>query len=330
MTSYKEAYKYPFIVTEILSSKNKLIEGALINNNSEENNNIINLIKVLDNKEIINTTLPGYINKIISSHIDNELFYDIIYKSNNIIFEIIFKYIYNDSYRDLFYLISNEAVKKGKSDNNDIIHKIFENLLNNMNKYISIMNDNDNSDDIIEIKDCIYNLIYILIKLAENSDSQFALIIKKIADGVLISSLKSNLKEIDEEENEEENKIKNKNNLNAFYCINKILILFSNLFNIILVKNENDKYAFNKYNLSTIIDPPYNPYTYVPSYVVNKENEKKNENKDENEDKDKDKTNEVENKKNEFDESFKLLIDISINFLKDIFSIFENKIEIMI
>ena len=329
MTSYKEAYKYPFIVTEILSSKNKLIEGALINNNSEENNNIINLIKVLDNKEIINTTLPGYINKIISSHIDNELFYDIIYKSNNIIFEIIFKYIYNDSYRDLFYLISNEAVKKGKSDNNDIIHKIFENLLNNMNKYISIMNDNDNSDDIIEIKDCIYNLIYILIKLAENSDSQFALIIKKIADGVLISSLKSNLKEIDEEENEEENKIKNKNNLNAFYCINKILILFSNLFNIILVKNENDKYAFNKYNLSTIIDPPYNPYTYVPSYVVNKDYEKKNENKDENEDKDKDKTNEVENKKNEFDESFKLLIDISINFLKDIFSIFENKIEII-
>ena len=265
MTSYKEAYKYPFIVTEILSSKNKILEGALINNNNEENNCILNLIKVLDNKEIINTTLPGYINKIISSHIDNALFYDNIYKNNNIIFEILFKYIYSDSYRDLFYLIINEAVKKGKSDNNiDIINSLFDNLLINMNKYISIKNDKDNSDDLIEIKDCIYNLIYIIIKLAENSDMLFSLIIKKIADGELIRSLKSNLKEIDEEENEEENKIKNKNNINAFYCISKILTLLSNLFNIILLKNENDKYAFNKYNLSTIIDPPYTPYNYVP------------------------------------------------------------------
>ena len=155
----------------------------------------------------------------------------------------------------------------------------------------------------------------------------FSLIIKKISDGELIRSLKSNLKEIDEEENEEENKIKNKNNINAFYCISKILALLSNLFNIILLKNENDKYAFNKYNLSTIIDPPYTPYTYVPSYIVNKNNENKNEIKDENEGKDK--TNEVENAKNEFEESFKLLIDISINFLKDIFSIYENKIEII-
>ena len=328
MTSYKEAYKYPFIVTEILSSKNKLLEGALINNNTEENNNILNLLKVLDNKEIINTTLPGYINNIISSHIDNELFYDNIYKNNNIILEILFKYIYSDSYRDLFYKIVNEAFKKGKSDNNiDIINSLFDNLLINMNKYISIKNDKDNSDDLIEIKDCIYNLIYIIIKLAENSDMLFSLIIKKIADGELIRSLKSNLKEIDEEENEEENKIKNKNNINAFYCISKILALLSNLFNIILLKNENDKYAFNKYNLSTIIDPPYTPYTYVPSYIVNKNNENKNENKDENEGKDKDKANEVA--KNEFEESFKLLIDISINFLKEIFSIYENKIEII-
>ena len=62
MTSYKEAYKYPFIITEILSSKNKLIVGALLNYNKEENNNnILNLIKVLDNKEVLNSTLPGYL-----------------------------------------------------------------------------------------------------------------------------------------------------------------------------------------------------------------------------------------------------------------------------
>ena len=177
MTSYKEAYKYPFIVTEILSSKNKLIEAALLSDINEENNNILNLIKVLDNKEILNTTLPGYINKIISSHIDNESFCDNIFKNNNIIFEILLKYIYNDSYRDLFYLIVNESVKKGKTENYDIIQKILDNLLVNMNKYISLMNDNENLDNIIEIKDLIYNFIFILIKFAENNDVLFGLII---------------------------------------------------------------------------------------------------------------------------------------------------------
>ena len=329
MTSYKEAYKYPFIVTEILSSKNKLIEAALLSDINEENNNILNLIKVLDNKEILNTTLPGYINKIISSHIDNESFYDNIFKNNNIIFEILLKYIYNDSYRDLFYLIVNESVKKGKTENYDIIQKILDNLLVNMNKYISLMNNNENLDNIIEIKDLIYNFIFILIKFAENNDVLFGLIIKKISENDLVRSLKSNLKEIDEEGNEEENKIKNKNNINVFYCISKISILFSNLFNTILTKNEKDQYAFNKYYLSTVIDPPYSPYAYTPSYNTNKDNENKEE-----EDKDKNKENNVEvdnntNIKNENEESIKLLIDISINYLKDIYSIFENKIEII-
>ena len=322
MTSYKEAYKYPFIVTEILSSKNRLLEAAIINEIKEENNNMLNLIKVLDNKEILNTTLPGYINKIISSHIENESFFENIYKNNNMIFEILLKYIYIDSYRDLFYLIVNEAVKKGKKEYNDIIETLFENILNYMNKYISVMNDNENIDDIIEIKDAIYNLIYILIKLAENSDELLSKILKKISESELIGSLKGNLKEIDEEGNEEENNIKNKNNINAFYCISKISFLFANLFNIILVKNQNDKYAFNKYYLSTIIEPPYSPYTY-PSFEINKDNENNGENAD------KDMNNETDNAKKEFEDNIKLLTDASINFLKDIYSIFENKIEII-
>ena len=114
MTSYKEQYKYPFIAAEILSFKNKNIVSALFEGINEENNNILSLIKVLDNKEILNTTLPGYINKIISSHIENELLYDNFFNNNKTIFDILLKYVYNDSYRDLFYLIINEAVKKGK------------------------------------------------------------------------------------------------------------------------------------------------------------------------------------------------------------------------
>ena len=104
MTSYKEAYKYPFIAAEILSSKNKLIIDKILIYNEEENF-ILDLIKVLDNKEILNSTIPGYITKIISGHINEELILENINKNKEIIFNIFLKYIYNDSYRDLFYLI---------------------------------------------------------------------------------------------------------------------------------------------------------------------------------------------------------------------------------
>ena len=295
MTSYKEAYKYPFIVSEILSSKNRLLVRALLNVENAASNYILDLIKVLDNKEILNTTIPGYINKIISSHIENELLYKNISANNNVIFDILFRYIYNDSYRDLFYMIINESVKRGKEEYYDVIPKLFDSLLNYMNNYILIMNKEEDSENIIEIKDSIYNLIYILIKLAENSDILFQLIVKKLSEGELLTNLKKNLKETDEEENEEEIKMKNKNNLVVFYCLNKLFFLFSNLFNVIVAKNENDKYAFNKYFLSTIIDPPYNPYNYVPSYVTN---------------------NKEKEEKNPLEESINLLINSSISYLK--------------
>ena len=321
MTSYKEAYKYPFIAAEILSSKNRLIVKSLLNDNNDENKNILNLIKVLDNKEILNTTLPGYINKIISSHMDNELFCDILMKNNNIIFDILFKYVYNDSYRDLCFLIINENVKKGKKDYYDFIPKIFEQLLIYMNKYISEKNkNNENLDNLIEIKDVIKNLIYILIKLAEDNKELFDLIVKKLSEGELLKNLKTNLKEIDDDEIEEENNSKCKNNINAFYCINKLSIIFSNLFNIILAKNENDKYAFYKYNLSTIIEPIYSPYNYVPpssEINVQKENEESN--------------NDTNNKevKTEIESNIKILIDSNIYYIKQIYSIYEDKIEII-
>ena len=319
MTSYKEAYKYPFIVSEVLSSKNKLIEKSLLNNAEDEgNNNILNLIKVLDKKEVLNTTIPGYINKVVTSHLENELFYDNILKNSDLIYNILLKYIYNDSYRDLFYLIVNEIVQKGKTDNNDIIVKLFDSLLNNMNQYISVMNNNPsgNIDNLYEIKDGIYNIIYILVKLAENSDVLFGLITQILSKGELLKKLKNNTKEIDEEGDEEENNVKNLNNINAFYCVNKLSILFSNLLNIILVKNENDKNSFNKYFLSTIFDPPYSPYNYMPSYLMNPDNNSE-------------KKEEEDNKKNETDENINSLIDANIYYLKEIYSIYENKIEII-
>jgi len=203
----------------------------------------------------LNTTLPGYINKIITSHLENELLYDNILKNNNIIFDILFKYIYNDSYRDIFYLVINEAIKKGKKEFYDFIPKIFEYLMNYMNKYITDMNANnkENEEEVLEIKNGIKNLIIILIKFAENNDELFDMIVKKLSEEDILKNLVSNMKEIDDDSNEEEINLKSRCNKNAFYCINKLSVLFSNLFNTILTKNENDKYAYYKYYLLTIV-----------------------------------------------------------------------------
>ena len=322
LTSYKEAYKYPFIATEILSSRNKIIEHSLLTSDTEENNNILNLLKVLDNKEVLNTTLPGYINKIITSHLENELLYDNILKNSNIIFDILFKYIYNDSYRDIFYLVINESIKKGKKEFYDFIPKIFEYLMNYMNKYITDMNINnkENEEAVMEIKNGIKNLIIILIKLAENNDELFDKVVKKLSEEDILKNLVSNMKEIDDDSNEEEINLKNRCNKNAFYCINKLSVLFSNLFNIILTKLENDKYAYYKYYLLTIIEPSYSPYNQNQNLVNNndaKAGEDPNDNKDKS------------NENNENAEKYKILIDSSISYLHYLYSNYENKIEVI-
>ena len=319
LTSYKEAYKYPFIATEILSSRNKIIEQSLLTSNTEENNNILNLLKVLVNKEVLNTTLPGYINKIITSHLENELLYNNILKNNNTIFDILFKYIYNDSYRDIFYLVINEAIKKGIKEFYDFIPKIFEHLMNYMNKYISDTNINnkENEDEVMEIKNRIKNLIFILIKLAENNDQLFDMIVKKLSEEDILKNLLSNMKEIDDESNEEVIKLKNRCNINAFYCVNKISLLFSNLFNIILTKHENDKYAYYKYYLLTIIEPSYS-LNIQNQNIVNNDDSKAG-----------DESNENKDKSNENEEKYKILIDASISYLNYLYSNYENKIEVI-
>ena len=308
MTPYKETYKYPFIVTEILSCKNKLLEESLFTDD-----NILNLFKVLDNKEILGTTLPGYINKIITSHIDNELLYDKIFNDKNIIFDLLLKYVYNDYYRDLFYLIVNEPIKKGKSEYYDIINKIFELLLNIINQYISLDNASEKKNNLFEIKNAINNLLYIIIKLTQSSDDMFDLIIKKLSEGEIVKNILSKLKDVNiNDENNEDINIIYKYNLNIFYCINKIMILFSNLLNNILSKNDNDVYSFNKYYLTTIIEPPYLSINSNTSINENESSETYN----------------IEKNKNiNIDDKYQVLIDFSVNTIQNIYSLFKNKIE---
>ena len=318
MTSYKEAYKYPFIAAEILSSKNKLITEKILKENNSENY-VLKLIKVLDNKEILNTTIPGYITKIISSHVDSELFYENIVKNKEIIFEIFFKYIYNDSYRDLFYLIINSAINQGKNEFNDYIQNLFDNLLINMNNYIS----NENNDDIMKLKDGIKNIIYIFIKLAENKEEIFNLIINKLNEFDFIKKLKENIKEIDDIDKT------NQNNINILFCINNIIILITNLLNIIITKKENDVYAFNKYYLSTIFDPPYSLNNYI-TYNINDNNRKEITDKDikeKNENKDVEMKVEEEDKKENINLS--QLNDIGLAYLNEVYTFFDKYIKVI-
>ena len=311
MTSYKEAYKYPFIATEILSSKNKLITDNILINNKEENY-ILKLIKVLDNKDILNTTIPGYITKIISAHINEDVLYDNIYANKEIIFDIFLKYVYNDSYRDLFYLIFNEAINKRKNEFYDLIPKLSDNLYINMNNYIL----NESSDSLIELKDGINNIIYIFIKLADNNEEVFNLIINKLKECQLDKKLKENLKN--------EN-INNKLNENISFCLNYLLIFISNLLNIIITKDENDIYAFNKYYLSTIYDPPYSLNSNITYNISNIENTN-NKNEDV---KDNDIEMKVEGENKNDKINLNQLIDIGIEYLNESNSFFEKYIKIL-
>ena len=318
MTSYKEAYKYPFIAAEILSSKNKLITEKILKENNSENY-VLKLIKVLDNKEILNTTIPGYITKIISSHVDSELFYENIVKNKEIIFEIFFKYIYNDSYRDLFYLIINSAINQGKNEFNDYIQKLFDNLLINMNNYIS----NENNDDVMNLIDGIKNIIYIFIKLAENKEEIFNLIINKLNEFDFIKKLKENIKEIADIDKT------NQNNINILFCINSIIILITNLLNIIITKKENDVYAFNKYYLSTIFDPPYSLNNYI-TYNINDNNRKEitdRDIKEKKENKDVEMKVEEEDKKENINLS--QLNDIGLAYLNEVYTFFDKYIKVI-
>ena len=345
MTPYKETYKYPFIVTEILSCKNKLIEESLLNtkDKNEEENNILNLFKVLDNEKVLNTTLPGYINRIIASHIENALLYDNIIKYKNIIFDILLKYIYNDYFRDIFYLIVNEIVKKGSNEYYEIIHKLFELIINNMNKYIKNDNNNDIKDNLFKIKNSLMNLLNIIVKLIQNNqnnDDLLKFMVKKLSDENLVNNLLNKLiinDVIDYNKNNEENKNINKCNINIFYCINKIIFLFNNILNNILSKIDNDIYSFYKYYLTTIIEPPYYSAGIYNLSMNENENEVDDDNINDNENDD-DNNNNIDNESTEKnnkekdkklydEETYTILFNLCITNAKELYTSFRNQIK---
>ena len=65
MTNYKFAFTYPYLVAEVLSMNNEKFSEALF---TEKNNSIpiLDLLNCLSKDSIKDTTIPGYICKIIS------------------------------------------------------------------------------------------------------------------------------------------------------------------------------------------------------------------------------------------------------------------------
>ena len=170
--------------------------------------------------------------------------------------------------------------------------------------------------------------IYIFIKLSENNDEAFNLIINKLNELNLIQKLKENIKEIDE------NNKYNENNINILYCFNNLMQLVSNLLNIIISKNENNKFSFNKYYLSTIFEPPYSVTNYITlSYNVTYNNQKENSTKEDkdkenNENKEKGAEMQIEEEKNQ-NININLLDDIGITYLSEAYSIYDKYIKLI-
>ena len=295
MTPFKSAYKYPFIASEILSCNNTHISNSLLSNSEA----ILNLFKVLDNKEILKTTIPGYIHKIILTHVNNKLFLVKILEFKDKIFEILLKFIYSDNYRDILYLILNEGVKQGKDEyKNIILNKLWEVLITDIKNFID-------KKDLTQAKIEINNISWIILKISQNNEEIFSLISKKIIESEFIKNIMN--------ENEE-----NKNILETFYCQRKIIIFCTNLLYILFYdklketeKEEDiDKNLFNKYYLTTIIEPSY--ITLINSVDV-----KPSENVE---------MKDAVDKKN-IDLNEETLLNSIISYLINVYLNYENKIE---
>lgn len=315
MTSCNSAYKFPFIAAEILSSNNQLIIDSLFGINKEQNDcedkkekncpNIFSLFKVLDNNNILYTTIPGYIYKIIQSHIKNKLLLDNIEKYIDNIFDILLKFIYIDSYRDILYILIDEAMNGQRKEYYKLIKKIFDLLIIDMKNYIK----NNNLEENSTIQNRIDNIILTLIKLFKKYSEVYMLIINNLSDCEMLKNIPS----------KEEN-LSFENILKDFYCKRKFIKIFSNLLYVIISKKENNEYIFFKYYLTTIIEPTYQPF--------DKDIELINEKNKENADKQK---NNVDNKEkeeqNNIDKSNQLLYNLSSIFIKNIYLILLNKIK---
>lgn len=173
MTSFKHAFKYPFIATEILSIPHSLITSTIP---------YYQLISTLNKPSIQHTTIPGYIVKIIMAHFNANP--DIIIKSisehiDNIL-PILYNNINNDSYAELIVLIITKCISFECESTKERYYKYIETLISS---YIHLESNGDNGND-----ECNYEI------LLKNKNAVYVLIslIKALGDELVLALFDTN------------------------------------------------------------------------------------------------------------------------------------------
>lgn len=156
MTNYNYAYKYPYLVAEALSVNDATFRDAFYQE-GDQKNLLLELLKCLSKKRIQDTTIPGYIYKIVSSHLsDPDKVFKILLPQLDSIITDLFNDIDIDSYRDLLIVILDKGINSNNKDK-------FILYLDKIIDEIEILNGNIKNENNEKLK----NIIYLLIALSK-------------------------------------------------------------------------------------------------------------------------------------------------------------------
>lgn len=170
MTNYKYAFTYPYLVAEVLSMNNENFSEALF---TDKNNSlpIIDLLNCLSKENIKDTTIPGYICKIITTQLINndKLIMNIEPYLDNIQ-RVLYKNIDSDSYRDILNVILVKGIKRDIKENTNTFIKSIDSIVNMI---VEIFNDFSNNNERIR------NLCYLLVSLFKGEGES---VLKRLID----------------------------------------------------------------------------------------------------------------------------------------------------
>lgn len=158
MTNYNYAYKYPYLVAETLSVDDATFREAFYQE-GEQKNLILELLKCLSKKGIQDTTIPGYICKIVSSHLNypDKVFKVLLPQLDSIVTDL-FNDIDIDSYRDILIAILDKGISSNNKD------KFILYLDKIIDEIVTLNGDMKNENN-----EKVKNIIYLLISLSKDN-----------------------------------------------------------------------------------------------------------------------------------------------------------------
>lgn len=110
MKNCHNAFKFPFVASEILSNTHDKIEKKLFLIKEDEKPLILKIIETLNEDNIKDTTIPGYISKIFRAHISNNYIFNCMYPYLKELFSFLFENIECDSFRDIAFELINKGL----------------------------------------------------------------------------------------------------------------------------------------------------------------------------------------------------------------------------